>query len=222
MTERRATVTASAPPRPLLRGQLHLAAAVLAPFLLIEMLLIADTPSAYAGAAIFGAALIACFSVSASYHLIPWPDVLEGAVKRLDHSMIFVLIAGTYTPFCLIVLGSAWGISMLALVWSIAGAGILMKIAWPSAPRALSVGSYLVVGWLAVVAAVPLHSAMAPAALGLLALGGILFSAGGVVYALRRPDPYPRVFGYHEVFHALVIAGVAVHFSLISFYVLPR
>ena len=210
-----------APPRPLLRGTLHLAAAVIAPFALALMLLIAHTPQGYVGAAIFGAALIACFSVSASYHLVPWPAVLRGAMKRVDHSMIFVLIAGTYTPFCLIVLWGAWGISMLAVVWSIAGAGVMMKMAWPSAPRPLSVAAYLAVGWVALVATVPLLSAMALPALAALALAGILCSIGGIVYGLRRPDPYPRVFGYHEVFHALVLAGVVVYFSLVTFYLLP-
>ena len=111
---------------------------------------------------------------------------------------------------------------MLALIWSIAGAGILLKVAWPSAPRALGVGAYLLAGWVAIIVAVPLFSVMAPAALAWLAFGGVLFSAGAFVYALRRPDPFPSVFGYHEVFHALVVAGVAVHFSLIAFYVLPR
>jgi hemolysin III len=184
--------------------------------------MIAHTPRGYVGAAIFGAALIACFSVSASYHLVQWPDVLQRVMKRIDHSMIFVLIAGTYTPFCLVVLHGAWSISMLAVVWSIAGAGVVLKIAWPSAPRPLSVGAYLAAGWVALVATVPLLSAMALPALALLALGGVLCSIGGVVYGLRRPDPFPRVFGYHEVFHALVIAGVAVYFSLVAFYVLPR
>jgi hemolysin III len=142
-------------------------------------------------------------------------------MKRLDHSMIFVLIAGTYTPFCLTVLWGPWGISMLAVVWSIAGAGVLLTVAWPSAPRPLSVGAYLGVGWVALVATVPLLSAMAPWAVMLVALGGALCSVGGVVYARQHPDPYPRIFGYHEVFHALVVAGIVVFFSLVTFYLLP-
>ena len=208
-------------PRPLLRGTLHLAMAIVAPFALALMLLIAHTPQGYVGAAIFGASLIACFTISASYHLVPWPTVLRGVMKRLDHSMIFVLIAGTYTPFCLTVLWGAWGISMLSVVWSIAGVGVLLKVAWPYAPRPLSVGAYLAVGWVALVATVPLLTAMAAWALALVALGGALCSVGGLVYARRRPDPYPRVFGYHEVFHALVVAGVVVFFSLVTFYLLP-
>lgn len=216
-----ASASVAVPPRPLLRGTLHLVMAIVAPFALVLMLLIAHTPQGYVGAAIFGAAMIACFSISASYHLVPWPQVLRGVMKRLDHSMIFVLIAGTYTPFCLTVLWGAWGISMLSVVWSIAGAGVLLKVAWPSAPRPLSVGAYLAVGWVALIATVPLLSAMAPWALALVALGGALCSIGGLVYARKRPDPYPRVFGYHEVFHALVVAGVVVFFSLVAFYLLP-
>jgi hemolysin III len=142
-------------------------------------------------------------------------------MKRLDHAMIFALIAGTYTPFCLLVLGDGWGFSMLAVVWAIAGAGMLTKIAWPDAPRWLSVGSYLGVGWLALVAAAPIVSALPPAALAVLISGGALYSLGAVAYGLRRPDPSPQVFGYHEVFHALVVAGALAHFSLITFYVLP-
>jgi hemolysin III len=135
--------------------------------------------------------------------------------------MIFALIAGTYTPFCLIVLGNGWGITMLALVWSFAGIGMLLKIAWPSAPRWLSVGLYLGLGWLAVIPAAELAARMHAGAIAVLLLGGLLYTAGGFVYAMKRPNPLPRVFGFHEVFHALVIAGTIVHFSLIAVYVLP-
>ncbi|MHB8377750.1 MAG: PAQR family membrane homeostasis protein TrhA [Dehalococcoidia bacterium] len=221
MREGPAIALAAEPPKPLLRGTFHLAAAIAAPFGLAVMLLVARSPRAYVAAAVFGASLIACYSVSAGYHLAPWPRALRGAVKRLDHAMIFALIAGTYTPFCLIVLNNAWGISILCVVWSLAAAGMLLKIAWPWAPRWLSVSLYLAVGWLAVVAAVPIVSALALAPLLLLVAGGALYSAGALIYAARRPDPYPRVFGYHEVFHLLVVAGGLIHFSIIAFYVLP-
>jgi hemolysin III len=208
-------------PRPVLRGTLHLGAALVAPFGLALMLRMSESARAYVGAAIFGATLIACFGVSASYHLGRWRGSLHRSMKRIDHAMIFALIAGTYTPFCLLVLGGGWGISMLSVVWTIAGAGMLLKIAWPDAPRWLSVGLYLGVGWLAIIAAAPIVSALPAAALAVLVLGGALYSLGAVTYALRRPDPNPRIFGYHEVFHALVVAGALTHFSLVTFYVLP-
>jgi hemolysin III len=204
-----------------MRGTLHATMAAFAPFGLVLLLLIADSPRAYVGAAICGASLIALYTTSASYHLAPWPQSWHGIMKRLDHSMIFALIAGTYTPFCLVVLGNGWGITMLALVWSFAGVGMLLKIAWPSAPRWLSVGLYMGLGWLAVIPAAELATRMHAGAIVVLLFGGLLYTAGGVVYAMKRPNPLPRVFGFHEVFHALVIAGTLVHFSLIAVYVLP-
>jgi hemolysin III len=204
-----------------MRGTLHAAMAAFAPFGLVLLLWIADSPRAYVGAAICGASLIALYTTSASYHLAPWPQNWRGIMKRLDHSMIFALIAGTYTPFCLVVLGNGWGITMLALVWSFAGMGMLLKIVWPSAPRWLGVGLYLALGWLALIPAAELATRMHAGAIAVLLFGGLLYTAGGIVYATRRPNPLPRVFGFHEVFHALVIAGTLVHFSLIAVYVLP-
>jgi hemolysin III len=142
-------------------------------------------------------------------------------MKRLDHAMIFALIAGTYTPFCLIVLGNAWGISLLSVVWSLAGAGMLLTIAWPHAPRWLGVSLYVALGWIALVAAWEIPQHLTSTELSLLVLGGLLYTAGGIVYALRRPNPSPRYFGFHEVFHALVIAGSLVHVALIAIYILP-
>lgn len=213
-------VRAPEPPRPLMRGTLHLAAALLAPGGLVLMLALAGSPRAYVGAAIFGSSMIVCYSVSATYHLVPWSALLSRVMKRLDHAMIFALIAGTYTPFCLLVLDNAWGIPVLAVVWSLAGMGMLLKIAWPDAPRWLSVSMYLGVGWLALVASWPLARSMPVTPILLLLLGGLLYSVGAVVYASRRPDPYPRVFGYHEVFHALVVTAGLIHFSVVAFFLL--
>ncbi|HEY7802711.1 MAG TPA: hemolysin III family protein [Dehalococcoidia bacterium] len=210
----------AAPPRPLLRGAFHLAAALLAPFGLALLLLLAHSPRAYVGAAIFGASLMACFTVSATYHMLPWSDLGRNIMKRFDHAMIFALIAGTYTPFCLLVLNNGWGIPILAVVWSLAGVGMIVKLAWPSAPRWLSVGAYLAVGWLAVVASVPIVSDLALAPLLLLIAGGLMYSVGALIYAMRRPDPFPRVFGYHEVFHVLVVGAGGIHFSLVAVYLL--
>lgn len=208
------------PPRPMLRGTLHAVMALLAPFGALLLLKAADTPSAYVGGAIFAASLAALYTSSASYHLVPWPPRLKGVMKRVDHSMIFALIAGTYTPFCLVVLGRGWGISMLVVVWTLAGLGMLLKIAWPNAPRWLGVGLYLAVGWLAIIPAYEVVSRMETSEVALLLFGGALYSVGGVIYAMKWPDPFPRVFGFHEIFHAFVIAGSLVHFTLIAVYVL--
>jgi hemolysin III len=215
----------AADPRPAMRGTIHLAAALAAPFGLVWLLLIADSPSGYVGASIFAACLMLLYTSSATYHLAPWPRLMRGprgrgVLKRLDHSMIFVLIAGTYTPFCLSVLGLGWGISMLAIVWSLAGAGILMKIAWPYAPRWLGVSLYLALGWIGIIPAAEVIARMDAVAVAMLLAGGLAYSVGGVIYALRRPDPFPRVFGFHEIFHVLVVAGSITHFALVALFVL--
>lgn len=206
-------------PAPLLRGVLHMVAAVFAPVGLVLLLLIADSPRRYVAAAIFATSLMLLYATSASYHVAPWSRRLSGVMRRADHSTIFVLIAGTYTPFCLVTLGSAWGIPMLSVVWSLAAAGILVAIVWPRAPRWLNVGLYLALGWIGVIAATQVVSSLPGPALAMLLAGGVLYSIGGVVYATKRPDPFPRVFGFHEVFHALVVAGSLLHFTLIAVYV---
>ena len=208
-------------PRPLLRGHFHLLATLAAIAGLVALVLLADSARAYVGGAIFAASLILLYFTSGTYHAITWGRRMRSLMKRLDHAMIFVLIAGTYTPFCLIVLNDAWGIGMLSVIWGLAGAGAILKLAWPDAPRWLSVTLYASAGWLGVVAAVPLSQWFAVAPLVLLVLGGVLYTLGGVIYAARRPNPFPRVFGYHELFHLLVIAGSALHYSLVAIYLMP-
>ena len=151
-----------------MRGTLHLAAALATPAGLVVLLLLADSPRRYVGAAIFSASLMMLYTSSASYHLVPWPARLGAIMKRIDHSMIFVFIAGTYTPLCLLVLDYAWGIPMLAAVWSLAGAGVVLTILWPKAPRWLSVGLYLGIGWIGVIPAAQVVSAMSGGQLALL------------------------------------------------------
>src|SRR3990172_10007294 len=209
------------PPRPLLRGVFHACAAVAAVGGIVLLVLLADSPGAYVGGTVFATSLALLYTTSAAYHRITWKPRLRGLMKRLDHSMIFVLIAGTYTPFCLVVADTAWGISLLSVVWGLAGAGVAMKLAWPNAPRWLSVLLYLAVGWLALVATTELLAWFTLAPLALLLLGGVMYTLGGLVYAAARPNPFPRVFGYHEVFHALVIAGSVLHFTLVAVYVVP-
>jgi len=207
--------------KPLMRGWFHLCAAVAAVAGLVTLVLLADSAEAYVGGVIFAASLIALYTTSATYHTISWGRRMRAVLKRLDHSMIFVLIAGTYTPICLIAASTVWGITILAVVWSIALAGIILKVVWPGAPRWLSVLLYASAGWLGVIAGVPLTQWLAWAPIGLLILGGVLYTIGGIIYAARRPNPWPRVFGYHEVFHLFVIAGSALHFALVAIYLMP-
>ena len=215
-------VTGDAPrQRPTLRGMFHVCGAIAATLGAPLLLLVANSPRAYVGGAIFGVSLILLYATSAAYHRITWTPLFRAIISRMDHSMVLVLIGGTYTPFCLIVLNTAWGITMLSVVWGVAGAGILINLAWPATPNWLRVTFYVTVGWLALVPSAELAAWFTVTPLMLLILGGVMYTLGGVVYAVRRPDPWPRVFGWLEVFHLLVIAGSALHYSLVAIYVLP-
>jgi hemolysin III len=184
-------------------------------------MLIAGSPRAVVGGAIFATSLILLYFTSGVYHSIAWGPRMRAVLRRLDHSMIFVLIAGTYTPFCLLLATDAWRITTLTVVWSVAASGILLKLIWPGAPRWLGVGLYAAAGWMGVLAALPVADWFSLVPLVLVLLGGILYSAGGMIYALRRPDPFPRICGYHEVFHLFVIAGSALHYTLVAAYLMP-
>lgn len=184
-------------------------------------MLVADSPREYVGGAIFAASLILLYGTSAAYHRITWTPLFRAIISRMDHSMVLVLIAGTYTPFCLVVLNNAWGITLLSVVWGMAGAGILINLAWPATPNWLRVTFYLIVGWLALVSSAELAAWFTVTPLMLLVMGGVFYTLGGVVYTIRKPDPWPRVFGHLEVFHLLVIAGSVLHYSLVAIYVLP-
>jgi hemolysin III len=207
--------------RPMLRGVSHVSAAIAAMLGAPLLLLVADSPRAYVGGAIFAASLILLYGTSAAYHRVSWTPLFRAIISRMDDSMVLVLIAGTYTPFCLLVLNNAWGITMLSVVWGVAGAGVIMNLARPARPRWLRVAFYVILGWLALVSAGELAARLSASPLALLVLGGVLYTLGGVVYAVRKPNPWPRVFGYLEVFHLLVIAGSALHYSLVAIYVLP-
>jgi hemolysin III len=202
--------------RPILRGILHGTIAILAPAGLVLLMLLANSPRGYVGAAIFATSLILLYTTSASYHLAPWPLHVRRIVMRVDHSMIFVLIGGTYTPFCLLVVGDAWGVPILSIVWTVAALGVALKVFRPLTPRWVGVSLYLGLGWVGVVAAWPVLNNLAPWGVALLATGGACYTVGAIVYGRRWPNPYPRVFGYHEVFHTLVAAGSLLHFSLIA------
>lgn len=205
---------AAAPrPKPLLRGVSHEIAAGVALAGLVALVLLAPGPRARLGALVYGVSLVSLFSVSALYHRPTWGPRARLWMRRLDHSAIFLLIAGTFTPLCLL-LGDARAHTLLAVVWAGAGLGILRALLWPRAPRWVATALYLALGWAAIPLVPAMYRALGPVPLALLAGGGLLYSVGAVIYATGRPDPFPRVFGYHEVFHALVIAAAGLHFAV--------
>jgi hemolysin III len=208
------------PQRPLLRGLLHLGACLAAIAATVLMLLLADSARGYVGASVFGASLIVVYGTSAAYHRLPAGTRISDLARRLDHAMIFFLIAGTYTPFCLIVLNNRWGIMLLSVTATVASVGALTRLAWLNSPRWLAVSLYLATGWVALIAMSQILQKLDIAPLVLLVLGGIAYSVGGVAYAAKRPDPWPRVFGFHEVFHSLTILGSTLHFLAVSVFVL--
>jgi len=171
---------------------------------------------------VYALSLSALFGVSALYHEVTWSDPVRRWMRRLDHSMIFLLIAGTYTPFGVLVLPGTLARVVIAVVWGGALLGMALNMVWIDAPKWISAIVYIALGWIAVVAFPELVSELGATATGLILLGGVLYSAGAAVYALRCPDPAPDVFGYHEVFHALVIAAAVAHYAVVAFYVLPR
>jgi hemolysin III len=207
--------------RPRLRGVSHQYAFFVSLASGTLLVLLAATTKASVAAAIYAASVSALFGVSALYHRVTWTTAARRRMRRLDHSMIFLLIAGTYTPVGLLVLHGTLATVVLAVVWGGALAGIVLELAWTTAPRWLGGTVYLALGWVAVVAMPQLFARLGMTGGLLLVAGGLVYSAGAAVYALRRPDPVPLVFGYHEVFHLLVIAGVAAHFLAISRYALP-
>ena len=207
-------------PAPVLRGYVHLAGALVAPYALLLLLLIADSPRGVVGGAIFGASLIILYSTSATYHILPLGRRFRGLMKRLDHAIIFLFIAGAYVPFTLKLLSNAWGIPVLSVVSGLAGVGFITTLAASAPSRWIRVGLYTALGWVGIVAISELVAALPGEAIAMLVLSGILFSVGGMTYATRRPDPLPRVFGYHEMFHTLQVAATAVLYSVVAIYVL--
>jgi hemolysin III len=172
-----------------------------------------------AACAVYALTTCALFGTSALYHRRIWGPRGYVMMKRLDHSMIFVFIAGSYTPFCLLLLPTRTAVALLAMVWGGTLAGVALKMAWPRAPRWLSVPLYIALGWAAVAVLPDILRYGGVTALVLLLVGGAVYSVGALMYALRWPDPWPRTFGHHEVFHAATLVGaichhVAVYFAL--------
>jgi hemolysin III len=209
--------------RPRLRGVTHKWAFYIS--LALGVALVATAPSGKGtlAAAVYAACVTLLFGVSALYHRVTWrTDNARRWMRRLDHSAIFLLIAGTYTPFALLVLHGSLADIVLAVMWTGAVGGILLKLLWIDAPKTLAAVIYVALGSVAVAVTPDMVGQIGVVASILVVVGGILYTLGAVTYALRRPDPVPTVFGYHEVFHALVIVAAALQYAVIAFWVLPQ
>jgi hemolysin III len=207
--------------KPKLRGVFHELAFYVAAVVGVVLVLTAEPGRGRLAAAIFAAGVAACFGASAVYHRPTWRPRARAWLARLDHAGIYLLIAGSYAPFGLIVMSKGWAIPILAIVWGGALAAILLKLFWVTAPKRLSAAIGLSLGWVAAAAFSQLLKLPA-VALALVVAGGVLYSVGAIVYARRRPNPYPQVFGYHELFHVLTVAAAACQYVAVAFWVLPR
>ncbi len=210
----------TAPLKPKLRGWLHAGMWPILQLAGLALLVAAPTMVGRAGVAIYLVGASVLFGTSAVYHRGTWSERVGGVLRRLDHANIFLFIAGTYTPLSLMLLEGNDRVVLLALIWSVAAAGIVFKMLWMAAPRWLYTLLYLVMGWAAVGWLPQFWTAGGPLIVALIALGGLVYTAGAVVYALKRPDPFPTWFGFHEIFHACTIVAALSHFAAITLAVL--
>ncbi|MGI8576438.1 MAG: PAQR family membrane homeostasis protein TrhA [Nocardioidaceae bacterium] len=208
--------------KPRLRGWLHLVTFPLSLAAGLVLITLSPTPPARIAAAVFALSSSLLFGVSALFHRGHWSPRWHGVLRRLDHSNIFLLIAGTYTPFAIMLLNSTNAKALLGLVWGGALIGIAFRVFWIGAPRWLYLPVYIALGWAAVFWLSDFASSGGPAVLTMIVVGGGLYSVGGLVYGLQRPNPIPRWFGFHEVFHSLTIAAFVVHYIGISMIIYSR
>lgn len=201
--------------KPKLRGWLHAGTTPLALAAGIVLIALSPTAATRAGSAVFAGSALLLFAVSALYHRFYWGPRMNAVLRRLDHSNIFLLIAGSYTPFAITLLEPTQRDALLAIVWTGAVVGVLFRVFWSHAPRLLYTPIYVALGWVAIFYADDLGSG-GPAVTTLLVVGGGLYTVGGLVYGLRKPDPFPTWFGFHEVFHTLTIAAFVCHYVAAS------
>jgi hemolysin III len=207
---------------PRFRGVSHQFAFPIAVLAGCALAIYAPTSTARASAIVFAASVAAMFGASALYHRFPCSPAQRQRLRLLDHAMIFTLIAGTYTPFGFLVLQPGWRVPILTTAWGGALLAIAIQWCWPGRPTWLAAGLGVVLGWIAVIAFPQIVDRIGVAGSLLLMIGGVAYTLGAIVYARERPDPVPHVFGYHEVFHGLVVVAVACQYSTIAFFVLPR
>jgi hemolysin III len=202
--------------KPRLRGWLHLAMFPIALVGGLVLVLLAEPGPIRTASIIFTITATLLFGVSAVYHRGTWGPRMHALLKRLDHSNIYLIIAGTYTPFAVSLLPWGQARTLLTVVWGGAIVGVIFRVFWTNAPRWLYVALYLALGWVAVFYVVPFWRSGGAAIGILLALGGLLYTAGGVIYGVKRPNPSPRWFGFHEVFHAFTLAAFTAHFVAVA------
>lgn len=214
--------TCDGSPRPLLRGvSLELGFFVAVP-LGIAITLSADGAVARTAAAVFAASVVAMFGIGTLFHRLTWTPRAARQIGHLDHATIYALIAGTYTPIALLVLHPGWRVPILATVWGVALLATVAKFVWRRAPVWVTPVVAVALGWVALLVLPQIVDRIGVAAALLLVAGGLAYTSGAVIYVRRRPDPAPEVFGYHEVFHALVVVAVACQYAVVAFFVLPQ
>jgi hemolysin III len=203
-------------------GLTHFFAAIAAALGLIALLVIGwGQVGKTISLTVYGVSLVLLFAASATYHMVKArPKVIE-TLRKLDHTAIYLLIAGTYTPICVVMFDGFWQWGMLAIIWSLALVGIVTKMFVIDAPRWVSAGVYLMMGWLSIAAVGEMLRVLPPGALAWLAAGGIIYTLGAIVYASKRLDFFPDKFGFHEIWHIFVILGALAHFVMIAVYVAP-
>ena len=209
------------PVKPRLRGVTHQYAFFVAVVAGALLVLFAPDGEPTLAATVYAVGLAGLLGTSALYHRITWPPRAQQWMKRADHSMIFVFIAATTTPFALLVMEEPLATIVLVSVWGGAALGVVVKLVWIDAPKWLSAAAYIALGWVSVIATPQIFDRAGVVAVVLLGAGGLAYTAGAVVYALGRPDPSPTVFGFHEIFHVLVIAAATAHFVAVALYALP-
>jgi hemolysin III len=208
--------------RPKLRGVSHQYAFFVSLGCGVALILAASDGRARLAASIYAAAVSALLGTSALYHRVTWRPGTRRWMRRLDHSMIFVLIAGTYTPVALLALKGSLATTILIVLWAGALGGVVFKLAWIDAPKPLLAGIYVALGLVSAAVFGELPAAIGWVGVAGLATGGLLYVIGAIVYASGRPNPWPKVFGYHEIFHALVLAAAGLQYAVIAFAVLPH
>lgn len=202
--------------KPLLRGHFHQEAFFFALGACILLLALSAKSGTVLATAIYSLSLCGMFGISALYHRPQWNPNARMWMRRLDHSAIFLLIAGTGTPLCLIAIPQNGGAELLKIIWFAGALGVVQSLFWVNAPKWLAAVLYLFMGWLAVPYLPELSRALGPFGVGMILAGGIVYSIGALVYALKKPNPLPKYFGYHEIFHLLVIFAAALHFYVIA------
>jgi len=211
-----AAAAAVAAVKPKLRGWIHAGSFPLVLAAGIVLVALAPGGKARIGAIIFAITAAMLFGTSAVYHRGTWSAAVQSTLKRMDHSNIFLIIAGTYTPFALLLLPPTQARSLLLIAWIGAVGGVLFRVFWIGAPRWLYTPIYVALGWVAVFYLKPLYESGGAAVVILIAVGGLLYTLGAVVYGTKRPNPSPRWFGFHEIFHVLTVAAFAVHYIAVS------